>query len=165
MASSNALLIVNTNPAAPSFVTQPASQVVLLGGTVSFTALAAGTAPISYQWNKNGAPIAGANAATLNLTNVQSGDAAGYSVTASNSVGTAASDIAVLVVTPSVPVVNSAYNLTGFAQGTTGGGVISETDAAYKKVYNGQTRAPAPPSTLPDTSMGSTHHDAPGSAA
>ena len=30
---------------------------------------------------------------------------------------------------------NSAFNLTGFAQTTTGGGIIPETDAAYRKVY------------------------------
>ena len=37
--SSNAVLTVNTNPVAPVFTSQPASQVVLAGGTASFTAL------------------------------------------------------------------------------------------------------------------------------
>ncbi|SDD62446.1 pectate lyase [Terribacillus halophilus] len=35
------------------------------------------------------------------------------------------------------------YNLTGFAQGTTGGGVLEETDPAYKKVYNATDLAKA----------------------
>ena len=37
--SSNAVLTINTNPVAPVFTSQPASQVVLAGGTASFTAV------------------------------------------------------------------------------------------------------------------------------
>jgi pectate lyase len=40
-----------------------------------------------------------------------------------------------LTVTPSIPVVNSEYNLTGFAQATTGGGMLSETSPNYAHVY------------------------------
>lgn len=133
--SSNAVLAINTNPAAPVFVSQPASQVVLAGGTASFTALAAGTAPISYQWSKDSTPIPGATSSTLTLTNVQSADEGSYTVTASNSVSTATSSAAVLTVTTTVPVANSDYNLVGFGQSTTGGGLIPDTDPAYRKVY------------------------------
>lgn len=133
--SSNALLSVNTNPVAPSFTAQPASQIVLAGTSASFSATVAGTAPISFQWSKNGAPIAGAVASTLTLTNVQAADAGGYSVTASNSVGGAASSTAVLTVSASIPVVNSAYNLVGFGQYATGGGVLADTDSNYAKIY------------------------------
>jgi pectate lyase len=108
----------------------------LAGSTVSFTAVAAGTAPISYQWNKNSAPIPGATSSTLNLPNVQTADDGSYTVTASNIVGSVTSNPAQLTVTTTVPVVNSAYNLTGFGQATTGGGVIAETNSAYKKVTN-----------------------------
>jgi pectate lyase len=134
--STNAILSVNSNPVAPTFVTQPASQVVLTGGKVSFTAEAIGTATINYQWFRNGVPIAGANLTSLSLTNVQSTDAGSYTLTASNSVGGAISGAAILTVTPAIPVVNSAYNLTGFGLHTTGGGVIPETDPAYVKVTN-----------------------------
>jgi len=134
--SSNAFLTVNTSPVAPVFNSQPASLVVLAGSTVSFTAVAAGTAPISYQWNKNSAPIPGATSSTLTLTNVQVAADGSYTLTASNSVGSVTSDLAQLTVTLSVPVVNSAYNLTGFGRLTTGGGVIPETDPAYRKVTN-----------------------------
>ena len=133
--SSNAVLTVNTNPLPPVFVLQPVSTIALIGGVASFSALATGTAPITYQWNKNGAPIAGATSATLTLTNVQSGDTGNYSVTASNSVGGTNSSAAVLTVTMTVPVVNSAYNLTGFGRLTTGGGVLPDTDPNYAKVF------------------------------
>jgi pectate lyase len=134
--SSNAFLTVNTNPVAPVFNSQPASLVVLAGSTASFTAVAGGTAPISYQWSKNGTPIPGATSTTLNLSNVQTTDDGSYTLTASNSVGTATSNPAQLTVTTAIPVVNSAYNLVGFGRATTGGGVIPETDPAYRKVTN-----------------------------
>jgi pectate lyase len=133
--SSNAVLTVNTNPVAPTFTSQPASQVVLTGGTAIFNAVAAGTAPVTYQWDLNGAPISGATSATLTLTSVQSTNAGSYTLTASNSIGGAVSSAAVLTVTPSIPVVNSEYNLTGFAQATTGGGVLPSTDPNYAQVY------------------------------
>jgi pectate lyase len=133
--SSNAVLTINTNGVAPVFNTEPASQVVLVGGTASFTAVAVGTAPISYQWNKDGVPISGATATTLTLANVSASDDGNYSATASNSVGVTTSDPAQLTVTTSVIVPNSAYNLTGFARTTTGGGVIPTNNAAYRQVF------------------------------
>jgi pectate lyase len=134
--SSNAVLTVDTNPVAPVFITQPASQVVVVGSTASFTATAAGTAPISYQWYKNGTPLAGTTSSTLTLTNVQTGSGGSYTLTASNSIGTATSDAAQLTVTATLPVVNTAYNLVGFAQSTTGGGIVPESNTtAWRKVY------------------------------
>ncbi|MGD1020796.1 MAG: immunoglobulin domain-containing protein, partial [Verrucomicrobiia bacterium] len=133
--SSNAMLNVNTNPAAPVFTSEPASQVVLAGSTVTLTASASGTAPISYQWYTNNVPISGATSPTLTLVSVQTSADGSYTVTASNSVGVATSDPAQLTVTASVYVPNSAYNLTGFASGTTGGGVLADTDPNYAKVY------------------------------
>jgi pectate lyase len=133
--SSNAILSLNTNPVAPFFTSQPVSLVVLIGGIASFTPVVSGTAPISYQWSKNDVPISGATSATLVLTNVQSTNSGSYTLTASNNVGSVTSDAAVLAVTTTMPVVNSAYDLVGFAQTTTGGGVIPESDTAYKKVF------------------------------
>ena len=132
--SSNAVLTVNTDPVAPVFTTQPASQVALIGSTVSFTADAAGTAPIFYQWYRNGAELAGANSSALVINNVQSGHAGSYTVTASNFVGVATSDAAVLTVPATIPIPNSAYNLVGFGQGTTGGGVVATNDPTYVQV-------------------------------
>ena len=134
--SANAVLTVNTNPVAPSFTSQPVSQLVLAGGTAVFNAAAFGTAPILYQWNKNGTPIPGATSTALTLTNVQSTNAGSYTLTASNSVGGAISSAAILTVTPVIPVVNSGYNLVGFGRSATGGGIIPDTDPAYRKVTN-----------------------------
>src|SRR5208282_3390835 len=136
--SSNAFLTVNTSPVAPVFNSQPASLVVLAGSTARFSAIAGGNAPISYQWSKDGTPISGATSSTLSLSNVQTADDGSYTLTASNSVGSVTSNPAQLTVTTTVPLVNSAYNLTGFATvgaGCTGGGVIATNDPAYVQVY------------------------------
>ena len=133
--SSNAVLTLNTNGVAPVFTTEPASQVILAGGTASFTVVAVGTAPISYQWNKDGVPIAGATSSMLTLTNVQVAADGNYTATASNSVGVTTSDPGQLTVTTSVFVPNTAYNLTGFGRFTTGGGVVATNNSAYRQVF------------------------------
>ncbi len=48
----------------PSIATQPANQTVTAGQTAMFTVVAAGVAPLGYQWQKNGVNIAGATAAS-----------------------------------------------------------------------------------------------------
>jgi hypothetical protein len=61
----------------PGILTQPVGQVVQPGATVNFTVVAAGSGTLTYQWQKNGTPLAnggnvsGASSATLTLSNVQ----------------------------------------------------------------------------------------------
>jgi hypothetical protein len=82
----------------PSIVSQPASQTVVVGGNVSFSVTASGTGPLSYQWRRNGANLAGATSATLSLTGVTTNQAGNYRVVVNNLVGTATSSAAVLTV-------------------------------------------------------------------
>jgi hypothetical protein len=49
---------------APSIAAQPASQTVTEGQTASFSVAATGTAPLSYQWGRNGTVISGATASS-----------------------------------------------------------------------------------------------------
>ncbi len=99
-------------PTAPSFITPPVSQTVNAGQNVSFTGFAIGTAPLSYQWQFNNVPIAGATSATLTLTNVQPNNNGRYSVRVSNAVGSITSQTAILNVlgdpTGGVPPTNPA---------------------------------------------------------
>jgi hypothetical protein len=48
----------------PSIITQPANKTVSLGQTATFSVKATGTAPLTYQWQKNGADIPGATQIT-----------------------------------------------------------------------------------------------------
>src|SRR5207249_1280877 len=60
----SARLTVPAAPVAPTITRQPASQTVSAGQTATFTVTATGTAPLSYQWQKNGMAIGGATAAS-----------------------------------------------------------------------------------------------------
>ena len=52
---------------APAILTQPASSIVNPGVTLQLSVEAVGQAPLSYQWFRNGAPIAGAQTNSLVL--------------------------------------------------------------------------------------------------
>ena len=82
----------------PAVTAQPLSQSVVAGSAVSFTVVATGSAPLAYQWRKNGSPIAGATAATYTIAAAQAGDAGSYTVEVSNSAGTVVSNAAALTV-------------------------------------------------------------------
>ena len=86
---------------AARIATQPVATTATSGGTASFSVVATGTAPVSYQWRKNGVAIAGATTATLSLTGVSDTSAGTYSVVVTNSAGSATSNGVALTVTPS----------------------------------------------------------------
>jgi hypothetical protein len=100
--SATASLVVNsTIPAvAPTITQQPAGLTVNNGSNASFTVVATGTPVPTYQWRKNGATIAGATGANLNLTSVQVADVGDYAVVVTNSAGSVTSTSATLSVTP-----------------------------------------------------------------
>ena len=71
---------------------------------MSFSVTATGTAPLSYQWQKDGVNltdggrITGATTATLTITGVMESDEGGYRCVVTNSAGTATSNTAMLTV-------------------------------------------------------------------
>ncbi len=130
--STNAVLTVDTSPHAPVFVTQPAPASVVLGASASFSAYAVGTAPISYQWTKDGGLVTNATATstTLIVPNVQFSDAGNYALVASNSIGVTTSSNATLTVlfNPPRPVIpTNQYNILDF--GAYGNGISNNIKA------------------------------------
>ncbi len=93
--SSAATLTVNVPP---TITTQPASQTVIVGNPVTFTVAATGTAPLSYQWQKNGANISGATTASYTIGSVATNDAANYTAIVTNIAGSVTSSTATLTV-------------------------------------------------------------------
>ncbi|MGA8012652.1 MAG: hypothetical protein WB949_09520 [Candidatus Acidiferrales bacterium] len=89
----------------PTITAQPSSQTVTLGQQATFTVAAAGTAPLSYLWQKNGAAIAGApNSASYTTSATTAGDNGSiFQVIVSNAAGNTPSVMATLTVNP-VPV-------------------------------------------------------------
>ena len=83
----------------PTIASQPASQIVTAGQTATFSVMASGTAPLSYQWLKNSANIGGATAATYTTPPTLAGDnGAKFDVVVSNSAGSTSSTVATLTV-------------------------------------------------------------------
>ena len=73
---------------APSITAQPANQAVIIGRTATFAVTAAGTAPLMFQWQKNGAPISGATASSYTTpATVQTDDGSTFLVVVSNALG------------------------------------------------------------------------------
>jgi hypothetical protein len=97
---------------APSITTQPTSQTVNVGQGVTFSVVASGTAPLSYQWQKNGANIAGATSASYTIGAAQASDAGTYSVVVSNSAGSVTSSTATLTVNVAPSITSRPASLT-----------------------------------------------------
>jgi Abnormal spindle-like microcephaly-assoc'd, ASPM-SPD-2-Hydin/Immunoglobulin domain/Immunoglobulin I-set domain len=98
--SAAATLTVNAAAVAPTITTQPTSQTVTAGQTATFTVAASGTATLTYQWQKNGANISGASAASYTTPATATTDSGStFKVVVSNSVGSTTSAAATLTVT------------------------------------------------------------------
>jgi hypothetical protein len=101
-ATSNAAVLIVNVP--PSITAQPASQTVTAGQTATFSVTASGTAPLSYQWQKNGAAIGGATSASYTTPATTTADSnAQFSVAITNSAGSVTSNAATLTVTAVAP--------------------------------------------------------------
>lgn len=85
---------------------QPVDTNVPIGRPASFSVTASGTAPISYQWSKNGANIQGATNASYTTSNVTPADSGStYSVTVSNAVNSITSSTVKLTAGPRAPAI------------------------------------------------------------
>ena len=107
--SANAVLAVLVPP---QLTRSPTNLVVNLGKTASFSVVATGTAPLSYQWFKAGARIAGATASTYSIAAVKASDATDYWVSVTNLAGLVTSTQASLTVILPPTIVQGPTNLT-----------------------------------------------------
>jgi hypothetical protein len=125
-----------SNPAstgAPAIATQPANETVAVGASATFTTVATGTAPLTYQWYRGGTAIAGATSASFAIPAATRADnGATFQVVVSNAWGSATSDAATLTVTAAVGselIVNGGFE--GGTSGWTGAtGVIGQWGGA-----------------------------------
>ena len=84
---------------APAITLQPSNQSVSAGQAATFTVSATGTAPLSYQWQRNAVPIAGATAAGYTTAATTAGDSgSSFAVVVSNASGSTTSRNAMLTV-------------------------------------------------------------------
>jgi PQQ enzyme repeat len=92
----------------PSVTSQPQDQTVTVGSSAAFSVVASGTAPLLYQWQKNGANISGANSANYTTPAAAATDnGSSFQVQIMNGGGTLTSNQAKLTVN-AVPPANGA---------------------------------------------------------
>ncbi len=102
----NAGIVITTT--APAITTQPASLSVATGAAATFTVVASGTAPLTYQWYRAGVAVSGATAATYTIGSVAATHAGSYTVVVTNSAGSATGSAATLTVTTTTTAANTA---------------------------------------------------------
>lgn len=102
---------LTVRPITPVITELPLSQTVSGNSAATFAVAAHGSTPLSYQWNRNGTPIAGATAPSystdVNSYAQNSGDV--YSVTVTNGAGqttTSAPAVLTVATTTLVPTIN-----------------------------------------------------------
>jgi len=100
-AFSNPVTINISSLTQPVFTTTPIGQTFYPGYPATFTSLATG-GDLTYSWKRGSTVLPGQTSATLNLPSITAADAGTYTVTATNTVGSASTS-AVLNVTVPVP--------------------------------------------------------------
>jgi glucose/arabinose dehydrogenase len=122
--------VQSTAQDAPEITSNPSDVTVSAGQPASFQVAASGTAPLGYQWQRNGADIPGATASTYTLaTTTVADDGAVFTAVVSNAAGSATSSGATLHVTsntPPVVTITAPANHTLYSAGDT----IAYTGAA-----------------------------------
>ncbi len=110
--STTSLVATLTVLVPPSITNQPQSLTVIIGNSADFSVVAGGTAPLSFQWRRNGTNLADANAASFNIASVQPADAGNYALVITNAAGSITSAVATLtvVVPPTVTVMATDAN-------------------------------------------------------
>src|SRR6266403_2186132 len=104
-----ASLTVTPAPVAPSITAQPVSLTVTAGQTATFSVTASGTAPLRYQWQRNGGAIGNATSPGYTTPATSTSDnGAQFTVVVTHSVVNVTSNAATLTVTPPpLPTVSS----------------------------------------------------------
>jgi len=131
----------------------PAAVTNFASLSASFSVVAGGAEPLTYQWQHDGADLPGANAANLLLDNLEGADAGDYRLIITNAIGAVTSSVVNLTVVSGLPYEGFNYadgdiagqnGGTGWAdawsQGTwTGGNYVMSPGSGYQDVANNLT--------------------------
>jgi len=119
-------------PIGPAIVRPVDGVVELVGTTTTLTVGAVGSAPLSFEWRKDGATLTngshfqGVNSPYLRISNLVLNDSGIYSVRITNSIGSVISSNQLLVVPPGTPVLRSTTDV-----GSDVFGLDMQNDLAY----------------------------------
>jgi alpha-tubulin suppressor-like RCC1 family protein len=100
---SSAVTVTVNAAVAPAVFDLPATLTLEYGYNLNLSGTYTGTAPISFQWNKDGVAIADQINAYFSKSYVTTADSGQYTVTLTNMAGSATSSAVAVVVNPAVP--------------------------------------------------------------
>lgn len=89
--------VVEVQPVAPFFKSQPMPRAVEVGRPVTLSAEVESVLAATYQWNLDGSPITGATEPTYTIASFSNSDAGEYTLSVTNSEGTSVSSPAMLI--------------------------------------------------------------------
>ncbi len=90
--------VSNSTPLMPVITTAPANQTATAGQSVTFSVVASGMSPLSYQWIRGTNDIPGATNVTYTLVATAADNGATFSVRVTNTYGSVTSSSATLTV-------------------------------------------------------------------
>ena len=134
-------------PVAPTITTQPSNQTVTVGQTATFTVVASGTAPLSYQWLQNtgsgftNITTGGTSASYTTPATTLANSGTTFEVTVSNAQGSVTSNTATLTVNAAgtSPSYGSGFTSSGLT--LNGGATISGTQLQLTDGGSGEARS------------------------
>jgi len=164
--SNSVALTVQATAVAPTITTQPTAQTVVAPGTATFTVVAAGAAPLTYQWRKGGVNIGGATAASYTTPATMIGDSGTtFDVVVSNSAGTVTSTAVALTVNAAsaVDVVTYHYDKTRSGHNANETSLttanVNQATFGLKQNFVADGRVDGQPLFLSQLSIGGTPHN------
>ena len=121
---------------APVINSQPQNLTVNSGNPASFSVGVMDEFPVTYQWYLNTTTLLGGQtASTLNLANVNSGNAGAYTVTVTDNAGSVTSTPAVLTVISTIPVITSQPQSLTVTNGNPSAFSVTATTSTGTLVY------------------------------
>jgi hypothetical protein len=126
----------------PILLSQPVEQRVAYNGNATFTVQVTGTAPMGYQWKKNGTnlitggKIVGATSSSLTVVGAINSDEGDYTVTVSNPVDSVSSTAAPLTIVPLIAILKPTVNATVVSGTTNVTGTASDHDGLTQVLYS-----------------------------
>ena len=129
----------------PTIITDLSNQSVAAGSNLCLQVVAAGTAPLTYQWFFNGAILPGVTANSLTLSDVSQKQAGTYQVTISDAAGSVPSAVATVTVLQAPNLLNDLTNLTAASGVDVSFSISAEGSAplSYQWYLNGSALAGA----------------------
>jgi hypothetical protein len=103
--TSSIVTVTSSGLSAPSFATQPTAQNVDAGSTFTLTTAVSGAPTPTYKWFRDNVEIAGATSANYTVAVSSPSDAGNYKLVATNTQGSATSNIVAVTVNTAAPVI------------------------------------------------------------